>query len=163
MGIYDFSLYDLICRNARCFADRPAWFEADTGETVSFRQFKVRVDQMAAGLRQSGLLAGDRIGVLGKNSLAFFQLCGATAALGAIILPVNWRLSADEVAFNLSDGTPEMVFADDEFAPLVASVRDRIPSARRFVNLTDTGPLDAFDALMADEPFSADPFDADAG
>jgi acyl-CoA synthetase (AMP-forming)/AMP-acid ligase II len=163
MGLYDFSLYDLICRNARCFADRPAWFEADTGETVSFRQFKVRVDQMAAGLRQSGLHAGDRIGVLGKNSLAFFQLCGAAAALGAIILPVNWRLSADEVAFNLSDGTPEMVFADDEFALLVASVRDRIPSARRFVNLTDTGPLDAFDALMADEPFSADPFDADAG
>jgi acyl-CoA synthetase (AMP-forming)/AMP-acid ligase II len=163
MGLYDFSLYDLIGRNASCFADRPAWFEADTGETVSFRQFKVRVDRLAAGLQQAGIDAGDRIGIVGKNSLAFFQLIGAASALGAIVLPVNWRLSAGEVAFNLDDCTPAMVFADDEFAPVIASIRDRLPSVRRCFNLTDNGPLDAFDQLMIDEPLAGGGVGADAG
>ncbi|MGA6924872.1 MAG: AMP-binding protein, partial [Desulfosarcina sp.] len=109
MGLYDFTLYDLIRRNAACFRDRPAWLEADTGEIVTFGQFKKRVDQLAAGLQQAGIKGGDRIGVVGKNSRAFFQIYGAAAAVGAIVLPVNWRLSPDEVAFNLNDGEPVML------------------------------------------------------
>jgi acyl-coenzyme A synthetase/AMP-(fatty) acid ligase len=82
MGLYDFSLYDLICRNAGCYRDRSAWFEADSGTIVTFGQFKSQVDQLAAGLKAAGIKAGDRIGVVGKNSLAFFQVYGAAAALG---------------------------------------------------------------------------------
>jgi acyl-CoA synthetase (AMP-forming)/AMP-acid ligase II len=92
-------------------------------------------------LQQAGIQAGDRIGVVGKNSLAFFQIYGAAAALGAIVLPINWRLSADEVAFNLNDCTPAMVFVDDEFSPMVTSIRDQLDSVQRNFNLTDCRPL----------------------
>jgi acyl-CoA synthetase (AMP-forming)/AMP-acid ligase II len=163
MGLYDFSLYDLIRRNAQCFGNRPAWFEDATGETVTFGEFKERVDRLAAGLKQAGIQSGDRIGVIGKNSLAFFQLYGAAAALGAIVLPVNWRLSADEVAFNLSDCAPTVVFADDEFAAVVEGIRDRLSSATRFFNLTEAGPFEAFDQAMADVPFVGHIVPADAG
>ncbi|BBO84270.1 acyl-CoA synthetase [Desulfosarcina ovata subsp. sediminis] len=163
MGRYDFTLYDLIKRNAVCYAGKPAWFEAETGTTVSFGQFRRQVDRLAAGLQRAGVRAGDRVGVVGKNSLAFFQVIGAAAALGAIVLPVNWRLSAGEVAFNLNDGTPVMVFADEEFAPVVTSVRDQLSSVRHFVNLAGSGPLDPFDGLIGDDLFSGAPVDADAG
>jgi acyl-CoA synthetase (AMP-forming)/AMP-acid ligase II len=163
MGLTDFTLYDLIRRNAQCFRNRPAWFDAETDETVTFGQFKTQVDRLAAGLQRAGIGAGDRIGVVGKNTLAFFQLYGAAAALGAIVLPVNWRLSADEVAFNLDDCTPAMVFVDDEFGEAVAGIRDRLPSVGRFVNLTPAGPFDAFDRLLADAPFAAAETGADAG
>ena len=153
MGLYDFSIYDLIHRNAQCFRNQPAWFEADTGTTTTFGQFKAQVDRLAAGLQQAGVKSGDRIGVVGKNSLAFFQIYGAAAALGAIVLPINWRLSADEVAFNLDDCGPAMVFTDDEFGDLVAGIRNQLPSVKRVVNLTDTGPFDDFDGLMAMHPF----------
>ena len=163
MGLYDFSLYELICRNAQCFRNRPAWFEADTGATVTFGQFKSQVDRLAAGLQQAGIKTGDRIGVVGKNSLAFFQVYGAAAALGAIVLPINWRLSADEVAFNLNDCTPAVVFADEEFGAVVAGIRDRLTSVKHFFNLNDAGPLDAFDQLIVDAPPSTEPVDADTG
>ncbi|GAB6907732.1 AMP-binding enzyme [Desulfosarcina cetonica] len=163
MGLYDFSVYDLIRRNAVCYAGLPAWFEAETGKTIHFGDFKTQVDRLAAGLQQAGVQAGDRIGIVGKNSLGFFQLVGAAAALGAIVLPVNWRLSAGEVAFNLNDGTPVMVFVDDEFAPVISGVRDQLPSVRRFVNLTEAGPFEAFDALTSDAPSVPKPVDADTG
>jgi len=163
MGLYDFSLYDLICRNARCFRNRPAWFEADAGTTTTFGQFKVQVDRLAVGLQQAGINTGDRIGVVGKNSLGFFQIYGAAAALGAIVLPINWRLSADEMAFNLNDCTPAVVFVDDEFGDVVSGIRDRLPSVRRYFSLNDTGPFDAFGKLMVDVPLSVEPVDADVG
>jgi acyl-CoA synthetase (AMP-forming)/AMP-acid ligase II len=154
MGLYDFSLYDLICRNAGCYRDRSAWFEADSGTIVTFGQFKSQVDQLAAGLKAAGIKAGDRIGVVGKNSLAFFQVYGAAAALGAIVIPINWRLSADEVAFNLNDCTPSIVFVDNDFSPMVTSIRDQLDSVRQWVNLTDNGPFDRFNSLMASpEPY----------
>jgi acyl-CoA synthetase (AMP-forming)/AMP-acid ligase II len=163
MGIYDFSLYDLICRNAQCYQNRPAWFEADTGTTTTFGQFKEQVDRLAAGLQQAGIATGDRIGVVGKNSLAFFQLYGAAAALGAIVLPINWRLAADEVAFNLNDCTPAIVFVDDEFSPMATSIRDHLASVRQWINLTDNGPFDTLNSLMAAPGFSGDSIDADDG
>jgi long-chain acyl-CoA synthetase len=163
MGLHDFSLYDMIGRNAQCFRNRPAWFEADTGTTTSFGQFKMQVDRLAAGLQQIGINAGDRIGVVGKNSLPFFQVYGAAAALGAIVLPINWRLSADEMAFNLNDCTPSVVFADDEFGDVVSGIRDRVPSSRRYFSLSDTGPFDAFGTLMIDAPLSVEAVEAESG
>ena len=163
MGLYDFSLYDMICRNARCFRNQPAWFEADTGTTTTFGQYKMQVDRLAAGLQQIGIKTGDRIGVVGKNSLSFFQIYGAAAALGAILLPINWRLSGDEMAFNLNDCTATAVFADDEFGDVVSSIQDQLPSIRRYFNLNDTGPFEAFHKLIGDAPLAVEPVDADAG
>ena len=69
MGLHDFTFYDLICRNAGAFDTLPAWFEADDGRALTFGQFKKAVDRLACGLQNIGLQKGDRIGVLGKNSL----------------------------------------------------------------------------------------------
>ena len=119
MGLYDFTVYDLIQRNAVNFSDQPAWFEVDDGRTLTFVQYKESVDRLACGLQQAGLRKGDRIGVLGKNSLEYFLLYGAAAAVGAIMLPINWRLSAEEVGFNLTDCAPAVVFSDQEFQAVI--------------------------------------------
>ena len=115
MGLYNFTFYDVILRNALSFRNREAWLEVDDNRTMSFLQYKENVDRLAAGLQRWGIEKGDRIGVLGKNSLEYFLLYGAAAALGAIMLPINWRLSADEVKFNLNDCEPKLVFVDREF------------------------------------------------
>ena len=115
MGLHDFTFYDLIRRNAVAFGGRSAWYEVDDGRTWTFDRIRSEVDRLAAGLQQRGVIKGDRIGVLGKNSLEYFLVYGAAAAVGAIVLPVNWRLSGDEACFNLADGTPKMLFADAAF------------------------------------------------
>ena len=80
------------------------------------------------GLRKAGVTKGDRLGVLGKNSLEYFLVYGAAAALGAIVLAVNWRLSAEEVCFNLNDGTPVALFVDQEYQELITDNKSQLPS-----------------------------------
>lgn len=149
MGLYDFSFYDMIHRNSACFNNLPAWFEVDTGKTYSFENIKKRVDRLAGGLLKKGVNKGDRIGVIGKNSIEYFLLYGAAAAIGAIVLPINWRLSEKEVAFNLNDCTPVLLFADEELGKVVDSIKNNLPSVKEIFNLKgDQGGFSGFNQLM---------------
>jgi acyl-CoA synthetase (AMP-forming)/AMP-acid ligase II len=149
MGLYDFTFYDLIKRNAVCFKNRLAWLEVDDGRTLTFAQYKEKVDHLACGLQRSGVMKGDRIGVLGKNSEEYFLLYGASAALGVIMLPINWRLSAEEVAFNLNDCSPKFLFADEEYQEIIESLKERLPSVEKYFNLkANAGRLLDFNSLL---------------
>jgi long-chain acyl-CoA synthetase len=149
MGLYDFNIYDLINRNAVCFGKRQAWFEVDDGRMLTFSEFKEKIDNLARGLQLIGIKKGDRIGVLGKNSLEYFLLYGASAALGAIMLPINWRLSSDEICFNLNDCEPEIIFADAEYQELVNGIKDKLPSIKKFYNLKPPGgSYNDFESLL---------------
>lgn len=149
MGLYDFTFYDLINQNAVSFKQKDAWFEVDDGRALTFLEYKKKVDQLAAGIRKSGIKKGDRIGVVGKNSLEFFLLYGAAAALGAIMLPINWRLAGDEVAYNLNDCEPTIVFVDKEFQEEVDGIKDKLPSVKEYCNLNrEGGTFSDFGSLM---------------
>ena len=139
MGLYDFTFYDMIKRNAVCFKKKGAWFEVDDNRTLTFSQYKEEVDRLACGLQKSGIQKGDRIGILGKNSCEYFLLYGAAGALGAIVLPINWRLSAEEVGFNLNDCEPKLVFVDQEFQEIIESLRNKLPSVKKYFNLGPEG------------------------
>jgi len=150
MGLHDFTFYDLINRNATNYKDQDAWFEVDDERALTFFEYKEKVDLLASGLRKAGIEKGDRIGVLGKNSLEYFLLYGAAAGLGAIVLPINWRLSADEVAFNLNDCEPRLVFVDQEFQDTVEGLKDKLPSVDGYFNLgPGGGKFSDFGSLMA--------------
>lgn len=149
MGINDFTIYDVVSRNAVCFREKQAWFEADDSRALTFIQYKDMVDRLACGLIRMGLNRGDRIGIIGKNSLEFFALYGAAAATGAIVLPVNWRLSAEEVAFAINDCEPVILFVDDEFGDLVTCIKDTLPSVKTYCNLkSHEGPFKDFSSLL---------------
>ena len=152
MGLYDFTVYDLINRNAVSFRDRVAWLEADDDRTLTFRKYKETVDRLACGLQENNIKKGDRIGVLGKNSLEYFLLYGSAAAIGAIMLPINWRLSADEICFNLNDCEPKIVFVDREYQQVIEGIKDRLPSVKHYSNLNSEGGqfLD-FESLLDNE------------
>lgn len=149
MGLYDFTFYDLICRNAVSFADRPAWFEVDDQRALTFRQVKTKVDRLAAGLENMGITHGDRIGVMAKNSLEYYLIYGAAAALGAIVLPVNWRLSEEEVLYNLKDGRPAAIFADLEYQSVIEALKKELPPVAHFISMqSGQGVFLDFNALL---------------
>ena len=165
MGLHDLTFYDIICRNASVFSDLTAWIEADDGRRLTFSQFKDRVDRLACGLAAAGLKKGERVGVLAKNSLEYFLVYGAAAVLGGIVVPVNWRLSPEEVAFNLQDTAPVLIFFDEEFRASIAGIQDQLASVRRFIPLkTENGPAEDFKALMPEgETFNKADLDTDDG
>jgi len=144
MGVNDFSLYNIIHRNSICFKDSAFWYEVDSDRSLTFEVFKQKVDFLAAGLQKAGIRKGDRIAVLGKNSLELFLLYGAAAALGAIILPVNWRLSSEEILINLNDGGPKMLFVDNEYEPVIKGLKDGLSSVEIYgsIGVSDESFLD---------------------
>lgn len=149
MGLHDYTFYDLISRNAVSYGNLPAWFEVDDQRALTFAGYKQKVDQLACGLQQAGLKKGERIGVLGKNSLEYFLLYGAAAALGGIVLPINWRLSADEAVFNLNDGDPGFLFIDSEFQEMIDENKARLSAVKAFYNLKPPeGHYQDFEALL---------------
>ena len=149
MGLHDFTFYDLVNRNAAAFGDGQAWTDDGDARIFSFSRIKTEMDRLACGLQKAGIEKGDRIGILGKNSLSYFLLYGAAAALGAIVLPVNWRLSADEVAYNLNDCSPRILFADPEFEEVVKSLQHKLTSVENYFNLGFSGgAFKPFQALL---------------
>lgn len=163
MGLYDLTWYDVICRNARLFPEKTAWLGVDENASMTFGAYRQAVDRMAGGLLAAGLQKGERIGVIGKNCLSYAVLYGAAAALGAIVVGINWRLSADEMAYNLNDTQAKLVFADDDDREAIASVQSKLPAATRFFNLQPgSGALDELpDAPPQDLELPA--VDADEG
>ena len=118
MGLYDYTIYDFICRNAQLYPNLDSILFRDV--RLTHKQYKQKCDHLAAGLIRSGIKKGDRLGVVAQNCLEFMLLYGAAAKMGAIILPVNWRFQPDEVKYVLNDCTPKFVFAGPDYRKIVA-------------------------------------------
>jgi long-chain acyl-CoA synthetase len=126
MGVRDFTVYDMIHRNAQIYAERDAVVFGD--RRITYGQFRQKCDSVAGGLHDAGVKKGDRIGVVAHNSDEFLILYGAAAKLGAIVVPVNWRFQPSEVEYVLKDVTPRLVFAGPQYTQTVKEAVSGIPS-----------------------------------
>ncbi|QOZ32961.1 AMP-binding protein [Bradyrhizobium sp. CCBAU 53421] len=86
------------------------------GEDVSYADFDLRIRQVGSWLATHGIAPGDVVAVLMKNSTAFLELVFATSHIGAVFLPINYRLSADEVDYIVGNSGARLLVADEEFA-----------------------------------------------
>ena len=133
MSLRSISIPDILRRNAAAFGDRTAFVSAAT--RVTHREHLGRVERLAAGLAQAGVGVGDRVAVLARNALEFADLYGAAAWLGAILLPVNWRLSPNEIAYVLADGAPKVAIVDRDDQPGIAALANSLPSVAVYYGL----------------------------
>ncbi len=84
------------------------------GQRLSYADLQQRVEHAAALLQARGIGAGDVVALLMKNSAAFLELSLAIAHVGAVQLPVNYRLGADEVGYIAGHAGVKLLFADEE-------------------------------------------------
>ena len=75
----------------------------DGDSRITYAEFDRRTDQLARALREIGVRQGDRVAALLVNSAAFLETMFATAKLGAVFVPINFRLTAPEVTYLLAD------------------------------------------------------------
>ncbi|MGY4571901.1 AMP-binding protein [Bradyrhizobium pachyrhizi] len=88
------------------------------GEDVAYADFDLRIRQVGGWLAARGIAPGDVVAVLMKNSTAFLELVFATSHIGAVFLPINYRLSADEVGYIVGNSGARLLVADEEFAAI---------------------------------------------
>src|SRR5712675_1787243 len=88
------------------------------GEDISYAEFDGRIGRVGGWLASRGIGAGDVVAVLMKNSAAFLELVFATSNIGAVFLPINYRLSADEVSYIVGNSGARILIADEELADI---------------------------------------------
>ena len=97
------------------------------GETrLSYAVLQARIEKTAGLLAARGIGASDVVAVVMKNSAAFIELAFATSHIGAVFLPVNYRLAAEEVAYITGHAGAKLIFVDDELAASVAGLENDI-------------------------------------
>lgn len=94
------------------------------GRATSYAQLRDRALGLASSLAEE-VKPGDRIGYLGKNSDDYFVLLFALARIGAVLVPLNWRLAEDELAFIVEDSAMRALYCDEEFEDTARSLAGR--------------------------------------
>jgi len=140
-------LSDLIARNAAFTPDKVALRYA--GRSVTYAHLAERIAAAARALKSVlGVGRGDRVAILATNHPDYLVLLYACARLGALLVPLNWRLAVPEQLFILSDASVKTLLLQDCFAALAAPLRQTHPDVR-IVRLADEATTDTFDGLLA--------------
>jgi fatty-acyl-CoA synthase len=130
------------------------------GRTITYRDFAARIACSAAALQALGVREGDRVAWLGQNHPRMLELLFACARLGAMLVPLNWRLVPAEHARALGDCAPAVLFAESAFAEALGSAATRLPH-RFTIGRPVAGWHDAEALLDASPPLAPRSDDAD--
>ncbi len=125
-------------RHADFAPDKPAIrFQ---GDTISYAGFAGRIARLAAMLEHGlGIGPGDRVAYLGLNSPELLDLVFACARLGAMFLPLNWRLAGSEHLYILGNGEPSALLVEPEFCDHIDTIRGAL-GEMAFVRYGGTTP-----------------------
>ena len=120
------TFYSILQENARTSGTDIALI--GSSESLTYNQLLERVDMLAEDLNQRGIGSGERVCLLAHNTIESFLLFGACARTGAIIFPINWRLSGAEIQAVLNLAEPKMVIVDAANLGALESIEiDSIP------------------------------------
>ncbi len=114
---------DPLRRRAELSGDDPALVDTATARELSYADLDDRIARLATHLRSdAGVAAGDRIAVLAHNGSEIVELLFASARIGAVLVPLNWRLAAPELTGIVEDARPRLLVTDDDNAAVAVEV-----------------------------------------
>ncbi len=150
-------LGDILRRHAAVRGDKTAYIVG--AERMTYRAFHARSNQLGRALHRLGVRRGDRVAVMAGNRLEYPLIYFATIKLGAIVVPINARFTATEVAHIVNHAEAETFFVAAEFAGLIGELRagDQLPSVRHFIVIdASAAAADGGLAALADAESSDD-------
>jgi fatty-acyl-CoA synthase len=124
-----------LARTARKTPDATALRFRD--RTLTFGRLDERVTRLANALAERGTRQGDRVAAFSNNCLEMVETYLASARLGAICVPVNFRLVAPEVQYILEDSGATAMVVDEPLAATAGKVRERVPAVRTCLVVAD--------------------------
>jgi fatty-acyl-CoA synthase len=113
---------DLIAKRAELSPEAVAMEEPATGRTVFYAELDRRSARAASLMADRGVGEGDRVAILCRNRIAFFEILFGCAKLGAILVPLNWRMPAPELDQLVADAEPSLLFYGAEDQDVAAAL-----------------------------------------
>jgi fatty-acyl-CoA synthase len=138
-------------RTRRLHADREA--VVDGSLRLTYRQFFDRCDRWSAALQGLGVARGDRVATISPNTHAQLESFYAVPQIGAVLVPINYRLTAEDFVYIVNHSGSTVLCVAEEYLEAVDGIRDRMPAVQHFVALEGhkDGWLDYEAAIAAAE------------
>ncbi len=128
---------DFLRRPAQLYAEKVAIVDGELRFT--YRQFQARVNQLSNALLELGIGQGDRVCMLSPNSHFFLESFYGTSQIGAVLVPLNYRLVAADHAYILNHSGVKAVLADYEYVPVLDEIRADLPAVEHWIVAQDSG------------------------
>src|SRR5467141_732136 len=124
-------------RACKLYPDRVAVVDRDSSWT--YVQFLDRCHRWSAVLQQLGIKSGDRIAYLSPNTHAQLESFYAVPQVGAVLVPLNYRLTADDFVYLINHSGARVVCADRDYLDAIDNIREQLPCVEHFVALNKEG------------------------
>ncbi|HEV8208579.1 MAG TPA: long-chain-fatty-acid--CoA ligase [Vicinamibacterales bacterium] len=102
---------------------------------LTYEQFFERCDRFSSALQRLGVKAGDRIAYIAPNTHAQLESFYAVPQIGAVLVPINYRLSPDEFTYIITHSGATVVCAHEDYLETLETIRPQLPGVRHFVAL----------------------------
>ncbi|HEY2281013.1 MAG TPA: AMP-binding protein, partial [Streptosporangiaceae bacterium] len=119
-------------RTRRLYGDRTGVVDGEL--RLTYEEFFARCDRWAAALQDLGVQPGDRVATIAPNTHSQLEAFYAVPEIGAVLVPINYRLSADDFAYILDHSGSTVVCVHPDYLDLVERIRDQIPQVKHFVS-----------------------------
>jgi fatty-acyl-CoA synthase len=129
---------DFARRARRLYPDREAVVDGEL--RLTYREFFERCDRWSAALQKLGIQRGDRIACIAPNTHANLESFYAVPQIGAILVPINFRLVATDFAYILNHSGARVVCVHAQYLDDVDKIRDQIPGVEHYIALTGSKP-----------------------
>jgi fatty-acyl-CoA synthase len=111
---------DWLENRARIAPEAKAVIDAETNTVWNYQELNNRAISIASYLLSEGVKKGDRIALLAPNHISYFDLLFACQKIGAILVPINWRLSIEEINDIMIDCSPVLIGVHDRFQTVIS-------------------------------------------
>ncbi|MGH0032861.1 MAG: long-chain-fatty-acid--CoA ligase [Myxococcota bacterium] len=122
---------DFLTRAARLYADKTAVVDGDL--RFGYREFQARANRLSHWLLSLGVGQGDRVCILSPNSHFFLESFYGTSQIGAILVPLNYRLTPADHQYIIDHAGVKAILVDGEYTGVVDEIRDALPKVEHFV------------------------------
>ena len=152
--IVPLSEYDFLKRALRVYGDREAIVSGDL--RLTYRQFGDRVNQWVHLMTSLGVRKGERVAIISQNDHRMLDGFFGAPLLGAIYMPINFRLIASDFEYILNHAEAKVLIVEDWLVPAIEEIRPRLTSVEQFLVATDDTTIppgwQSYDALLAAAP-----------
>jgi fatty-acyl-CoA synthase len=122
---------DFLNRAVKLYGTKEAVVDRD--QRFTYAEFGARAYQLAHALAHLGVGKGDRVAILSPNSHHFLEAFYGVSAIGAVIVPINYRLIASDFEYILNHSGSTVLLADSEMTEVIDEIRPRIPTVQHFI------------------------------
>src|SRR5215510_9171679 len=120
-------------RTRRLYPDREAVVDGDL--RLSYEEFFDRCDRWSSALRALGVGPGDRVAYIAPNTHAMLESFYAVPQIGAILVPLNYRLTAADFSYLINHSGARVVCAHSDYLDAIEGIRAELPNVSAFVAL----------------------------